>query len=98
MFFILSFTVQKLFDFWVECSESFLLFSVRKVDGLISSRRDDVEFRIKNVNSMDNTVEARKCESHVTLVLPNGVLTAKIEESKHYQICKYFILSLGGKL
>ena len=77
VFFILGFTIQKLFDFWVESCESFLLFGVREVDRLISSRRYDVEFRVKDIDSMNNTVEARKCESHVTLVLSNSVLAEK---------------------
>lgn len=94
MLLVLSFTEEQLFDFWVESCESLLLFGVIEVNRKIGSRRHNVEFGVKDVNSMNNSVEARERESHVTLILSNGVLAAKIEESQSTQTyCKIYRLT-----
>ena len=55
-------------------------FSVGEVNGLISSRGDNVEFWIKDINTMHNAVESRKGEGCVRFVLSNSVLAVKVFE------------------
>ena len=55
-----------------------LLLGVREVYAHVSTRGHDVEFGIKHINPMYNTVETRKSESSVTLILTNSVLTETI--------------------
>lgn len=55
-------------------SESSFLVRIWKVYGHISSWRDYIKLRIKDINSMNNSVKTRHSESCVALVLPNIVL------------------------
>jgi hypothetical protein len=51
-------------------------FSVRKIYRHVSSRRDDVELWIKNINPVDDAVQTRKSKSSMALVLSNCVFAA----------------------
>lgn len=86
MLFILNGTVKKLLNLRMERSQSTFLLGVGEVYALISTRGDNVEFWIKDINTMDNPIKARKGESSVTLVLTDSVL-AETEEGtnvNHY--------------
>lgn len=48
--------VDKLFKGFMERGESFCFLGIREVYALISSRRNYIELRIENINSMNNTV------------------------------------------
>lgn len=74
----------------MEGGKPLLLFSVWEVDGHVSTRGDDVELGVEDINTMDNTIEARHCECHVRLVLPYGVLAENwtINIRSVYAICK----------
>ena len=61
----------------MEGGEPLLLFGVWEVDGHVSTRRDDVELGVKDINTMHDTVEARHCECHVRLILTYSVLAKK---------------------
>lgn len=80
MLIILNITVDELLNFRMEGSESLVSFSVWVVNTHVCSRRDNVEFGIKNINAMDNTVKSRKSERNVGLILPHSVLAAEITE------------------
>lgn len=56
MLFILNVAEEKLFDFRVKLSQSLVLLCVREVDGHISPWRDNVEFGVKHIDPMDNSV------------------------------------------
>lgn len=45
-----------------------------EVNGLIGSGRDNVEFWIEHIDTVHNTVESRKGEGCVRLILSNSVL------------------------
>lgn len=77
---VLNITVDELLNFRMEGSESLVSFSVWVVNSHVCSRRDNVEFGIKNVNAIDNTVKPRKSERNVRLILPHSILAAKIIE------------------
>lgn len=79
MFFVLNRAVEKLLNFWMERGQPTFLLRVGKVYALISTRGDNVEFGIKDINTMNNSVEAGKGESRVALILANGVLAEKVE-------------------
>ena len=74
VFFILNFAVNKVFNLRMEMLQPPLLLGVIEVYAHVSTGGHDVEFGIKHINPMNNTVEARKSESCVTLVLTNSVL------------------------
>lgn len=85
MFLILNITVKQLLNLGMERLQPSLLLSVGEVNAHISTRRYNVELGIKHINTMYNTVESRKSESSVTLVLTNSVLT-EIIESKNVRV------------
>lgn len=91
VFFVLSFTVEQLFNFRVEGCESFLLLSVREVDRLVSSRRDDVKFGVKDVNSMNNSVQTGESERRVRLILSNGVLAETLKKHNITTLAKILV-------
>ena len=80
MFFILHRAVEKFFDFGVEGGQPTASFGGGEVNGLISSRGDNVEFWIKDINAVHNTVESRKGKGCVRLILSNSVLAVKVFE------------------
>lgn len=74
---VLDVAVDELLDFRMEGSESLVGFRIRVVNTHVCSRRDNVELGIENIDAMDDTVEPRKSERDVGLVLPHGVLAAE---------------------
>lgn len=66
--------VYKLLKGFMERSESLCLLGIGEIYALISSRRNYIELRIKNINSVNNTIETRQSESCMTLILTNRVL------------------------
>lgn len=79
MFFILNGAVKKLFNLGMEMLQPSLLFHVGEVYGHISTRGDNVEFGVKCINPVNNSVESRKRERSVALILTNSVLAVKNE-------------------
>ena len=79
MFFILHRRVKELFNFGVEGCQPFLFLSVGEVNIHICSRGDDVEFRIKHIYPMNNTIKSGKGERSVTLILTNSVFAKTIK-------------------
>jgi hypothetical protein len=77
---IISFVVEELLNLWVEGGQPLVRLGVREVDGHVGTRRDDVELRVKHIDTMDNTVQTRHCECHVGLILTNGVLAENSEK------------------
>ena len=80
MFSVLNITVKELLNLRVEGSKPLVGFSVWEVDAHVCSRRDNVELRVEHVNPMDNTVEIRKGESNVGLILTHAILAAERNE------------------
>lgn len=66
----------------MERSEPLVLLGIWKVDRHISTRRHDVKLWIKDIDSMNNTVEVGKSEGSVRLILPNCVLADRIRTCK----------------
>lgn len=82
MFLILNWAVKELLNVRMERFQSSFLLSVWKVYAHISTRRYNVEFGIKHINTMHNTVESRKSESSVTLILTDSILAEIIRKKK----------------
>jgi hypothetical protein len=81
--FILNRAVKKLVNFWMERSQPTFLVSVGEVYALISARGYNVEFGIKDINTMNNSIEARESESSVAFILSNSILAKMVE---HYML------------
>ena len=81
MLFVLNRTVKKFFNFFMERSQPKFLLGVGEVYALISTRGYNVEFGIKDINTMNNSIEARESESSVAFILSNSILTEMVE---HY--------------
>lgn len=81
VFLILNRAVKQLLYLRVERFQSSFFFGVGEVYTHISTRRYNVELGIKHINSMYNTVESRKSESSVTLVLTNSILAEIISNN-----------------
>ena len=62
-------------------SEPLGLLCVWKIYGHVRTRRDYIELWIKDINPMDNTVQTRKGESCVALILSNSVFAEKEKET-----------------
>lgn len=77
MLLIFNLAEKKLLNLRVEGSEPPVLVCVREVDICICTGRYNVEFRVEHIDSMDNTVQSRHCESHVAFILSNSVLADK---------------------
>lgn len=60
------------------CQPLFLL-KVGEINAHICSRGDNVELRVKDINPMNNTIETRKGESSVTLILTYGIFAENME-------------------
>ena len=83
MFCILHRGVKELINFRVEgCQPQFFL-SVGEVNAHICSRGDNVKFRIKDINPMNDTIKSRKGESCVTLILTDSVFTETMEGKQY---------------
>lgn len=89
---VLDLTIEEFFDFRVQCGKPLLLLRVREVDRQISSRRDNVELGVENIDSVYYPVKPRKGESHVTLILSNCVLTGYIITQKIRLSSSYTLL------
>lgn len=74
MFLVLNRTKEKFLDFRVDRCESLFFFSIRVVDPDINTRWNDIKLRVKNIYSMDNSVQSRHCEGCITLILSNSFL------------------------
>ena len=77
---VLNGAVKKFFNFFMERSQPKFLLSVREVYALVSTRGYNVEFGIKYIDTMNNSVEARESESSVALVLSNSILAEIVEQ------------------
>ncbi|BAS84607.1 Os03g0401333 [Oryza sativa Japonica Group] len=71
---VVNFAVEQLLNLWVEGGEPLTRLRVREVDGHVRTRRDNVKLRVKNINTVDNTVQTRHGECHVRLILTNKIL------------------------
>ena len=80
---------EESFDGAMKGGQSFFAFRKRKINGVIGAGRDDVEFRIENVDAMHDSVEPGKGEGGVALVLPHRVLA---EIKKKLSIGKNIII------
>ena len=76
MLFILHRAVKKLLNLRVEGCQPVLSFGEGEVNAHICSRGDDVELGIKDIYTMNNTVETRKCECSVAFILSNSILAS----------------------
>lgn len=74
--------VEELLNFGMEVGQPLLLLSVRVVHCHVSTRGDDVELRVKHINTVHHTVQTRHGEGIVGLVLSNGVLAVKFKRNK----------------
>ncbi len=81
MLVVVNFAVEQLLNLWVEGGEPLTRLRVREVDGHVRTRRDNVKLRVKNINTVDNTVQTRHGECHVRLILTNSVLAEKPENA-----------------
>lgn len=85
--------IYKLFKGFMERSESLCLLSVGEVYALISSRRNYIELRIKNIDSVYNTIQIRESESCMALILTNRVLPGTKAAVSHDNLrCKLVAL------
>lgn len=72
---ILIWVKKKILNWSMKRGKPFLLFCVWEVNWHICPWRNYVELGVKNVNSMDHTVQTRHGESCVALILANCVFT-----------------------
>lgn len=77
MLIIFNLAEKKLLNLRVEGSEPPVLVCVREVEFCISTGRNNVEFGVEHIDSMDNPVQSRHCECHMAFILSNSVLTDK---------------------
>ena len=80
MLFVLNRTVKKFFNFFMERSQPKFLLGVGEVYALVSTGGYNVEFGIKDIDTMNNSVEARESESSVALILSNSILAEMVEQ------------------
>lgn len=82
MLIILLRIIKQLLYGTMEGCKSLFLFKVREINAHICSRRHDIELWIKNINAMNNTVQPRKSERTMALILSNSILPKRMDKKK----------------
>lgn len=71
----------------VERSESLARLGAREVDGHIGSRGDNVKLWIKDVDSVNDSVEPGHSKGSVSFILPHSIVAEIIYKMKSFLTC-----------